>query len=170
MARGDWVPCQTWGTQSGIVAALEPTNILLVRHGELFSPPDVAVMEETDDLIVERVVGQLDLFATGEDEVLVIARIRLGLYDDVANTAAFYSDDFASGPEANEPFLWQRVYILPNNALRALDITVHPAWSMIDVKVSRRIQRDQALFLSVASVNADAIMTPFLRSWVRTKS
>jgi len=166
MSRGDWVPCQGWGEQFGAVAAQPATNILLVRHGELFAAQAaVAVVEDSDDIVVERVVGQLDVFETGEDPVLVLMRIRLGLYDDANNLAAFYADDFNDGPQANEPFLWQRV--VQATEIRLIDPIVSPAWSMVDVKVSRRIKRDQALFLSVQAVNADCIFTPWLRSWAR---
>lgn len=164
--RGDWVPCRDYGVPTGASGA-EPAQIILVAHGDFPVSQTAAtgVPEVTDAIVVERVVGQLDVFTTAEPSGLWCARIRVALYDDNTDALAVYADDLFDGGEANEPFLWQRYGA--NSEIRLLDTIVHPGWSMIDVRVSRRLARDQALILTLQSSSADVIMTPFLRSWAR---
>lgn len=168
MARGDWVPNRNWGDNLVVVAGTA-TNVLLVRHESVLpalAPTETSgVPEDSDDIVVERVVGQWEAITTGEDPAICLARIRVGLYDDIDDTAAFYSDDFNDGLEANEPFLWQR--IVSATEISLIDPVVHPGWSMLDVRVSRKLTRDQALFFSVFAVNADAQIRVWVRSWAR---
>jgi len=166
MPRGDWVPCRDYGVPSGASGA-EPANIVLVAHGDfpVAQTAPTAVPEVTDQIVVERVVGQIDVFTSGSPAGLWCARIRVALYDDNTDSLAVYADDLFSDIEANEPFLWQRYGGV--SEIRLMDPVVPPEWSMLDVRVSRKLSREQALILTVQTSASDVIVTPFLRSWAR---
>lgn len=163
--RGDWVPCRDWGDIETAIAGVA-TEYVLLRHGDnILQVPAISAMEETDDIVCERVVGQYELLSTGEDPVTVICRIRVGIYDDLNDTAAFYADDFNDANQANEPFLWQRIMVATE--ISSIDAIVSPAWSMVDCRVKRKLSREQALFFSVFPVNADVQVRAWLRTWAR---
>lgn len=166
--RGDWVPCRNYG-DSQVVIGATTENFLLVRHGEtiLASQSPEETVETTDDIITERVVGQFDIVNSSEETTLIAVRLRVGLYDDTADIAAFYADSLTDGPDANEPFLWQRYFrIQPGFTL--IDTLHEPTWSMIDCRVARKLTREQALFFSVFSLNANVGVVLYLRMWARS--
>lgn len=172
MARnvGDWVPLPAWGAQENVDDATPLDLLLVAPRDAIGATGEVGTVETVNELVVERVVGYVDIEnpEIGEDEVRVIERIRVGLYDD-NGLVAFYSDDPQDASQANEPFLWQRVSRMDagqNNN----NVVVHPWWTFLDVKSARRLSRDQALFYSIWTVGASMTrlnVTPFLRSWAR---
>lgn len=168
--RGDWVPCRGYGLADSVTPASE-SHTILVKHGDdQLAVPGVSVIEETDDIVVERVVGQWGGFTVSEDTVRLCLRIRVAIYDDNSDSLAFYADDLFGAEDANEPFLWQR-YVELFPGVTPLQVSMHPGWSMIDVRVARKLSREQALVLTVACQSnlgsPQATVTMFLRSWAR---
>jgi len=130
----------------------------------------------------KRVVGWVTFRLALENAgtLLIHERIRVGLLDD-AGDLAFYATDLNDATMANEPFLWERVaQIEVGAALTPVlwpqpDIG-HPGWSQIDVRVARRLRRQDVLVYSVQAqyVTADEFdptdvvsVFPFLRTWAR---
>lgn len=168
MARGgDWVPCRQYGDPIPYGAG-NPANIILVRSGTgVLAIPEESVIESPDDIVVERVIGQFELSSEEEVPVLACLRVRVAIYDDLNDQVAFYADSLFTGTGANEPFLWQR-YLRPSpDAFGGLQQVDHPWWTSVDIRVKRRLGRDQALVLSVETGGALHTIRPFLRSWAR---
>lgn len=188
MAVGDWVPCLNYGV--GVTLDLQTPTLLsfdevLVGVGpaEIGSFGDVATVEVEDEVMVKRVVGWVTWrCATNEDHsVLVHERIRVGLRDD-GGVMSFFANDFQVATEANEPFLWERVsqVDIPGPGI----VTAwpspefgHPGWSQIDVRVARRLRRQDVLVYSVKVLSltaapwdvADIVsFFPHLRTWARS--
>lgn len=162
MARGDWVPCRGYG-ELGLATPVAPQHVILVRHGDsILAPAEESVVEETDDIVVNRVVGQVAI-RSADTPTFVCLRIRVGLYDDTLDQVAFYASSLFAGPDANEPFLWQRY--IEASANWSILANFSPAWSMIDSRVSRRLSRDQALVLTIETVSVNVDFIPWLRSW-----
>lgn len=168
MPVGDWVPMPAYGT-SILVTPGSPLDTVLVspRDEGPTAVGEVGVVETQNEVITERTVGQVHSLANEDGGGILIERIRVGLLDD-AGLAAFYADSFLDASEANEPFLWQRVtrFLDGQNNVEPF---AHPFYSVVDVKVARKLQRDQALFYSVQAFGEDTriTVTPFLRTWAR---
>lgn len=168
--RGDWVPNPAWETPVDFVVGDPPTNVLLLAARDQGVGGEVSTMEVTDDLVAERVVGDVFLANSDmtNDRILVVERIRLGLYDN-SGQGQWFSDDFLSAAEANEPFLWQRVQTVQTLTVNN-DSLSHRAWSFVDVRVQRRIPRDRALYYSIQGFGVpDNRMSArvMLRTWAR---
>lgn len=167
-ASGDWVPIRGWGQDAATVIPGPPADFVLVspRDEDPVGPGEVGVVEVQNEVVVERVVGQVQFFPS--DDTLIIERIRVGLLDN-AGLAAFYTDDFSLGPDANEPFSWQRVSQGIGGTTNMDSPIGHPYWSTIDSRVSRKLTRDQALFYSVQvfGVGVGVRVGLYLRSWAR---
>lgn len=173
----DWVPMQEYGIGWSVGPMLIGNRVLVAPRDISLpiaagvAPTEVAVVETETEVATTRVVGAVLL--TGPDAVtLVIERIRVGILDN-AGLTAFFADDFADDQAANEPFLWQRVSVLDGSvgSERNMGPTVHPFWSVVDVRVGRRLRQDQALFYSVqnlAPVGGDSLtVRGFLRTLAR---
>lgn len=173
MARsvGDWVPCQGYGVTEGVDDSTGVLSFaLVIPRDQLGLAGEVASVETHNEVVTERVIGYVDIEVpeAADDEIRVIERIRVGLYDD-AGLAAFYADSLADAPQANEPFLWQRVsrYDAGQNNN---NVVCHPWWSYLDVKSARKLERQQFLAYSVQTFGAATErvnVTPFLRTWAR---
>jgi len=173
--RRDWVPCQSYGAGYAVLP-LQVTDIILVAPRDVTlptiggaAPTEVAVVETENEVATTRVIGQVLIINGDSGDVLVVERIRVGILDN-AGATAFFADSFVDDQGANEPFLWQRVSVLPVSE-RNMDTGRHPYWSSIDVRVGRRLSAGQALFYSVESqapVGGDSItVRPFLRTLAR---
>lgn len=184
---GDWVPCDEYGNgvqvQAAAGSAVGPlTGFLLVRHGLTsdqgvppLDEPQVAVVEPTDDISVERVIGQVDMrrVDVGEHDVLVAMRIVKVVFDEDDNVFASFEDDLFAGDDANSPFLWQRYVYLTSGtpSIAAAYIGNDLLWSHLDVQVGRLLERSEALMMLLqarpvaAAVATDVSVQPFLRSW-----
>jgi hypothetical protein len=117
-------------------------------------------------------------FASSLD-FLIHERIRVGLMSDEGDISVF-ADDMNDASQANEPFLWERVAQVNATALTTVlwpqpDIG-HPGWSQIDVRVARRLRRQDVLIYSVQLQPltetgfdpGDVVrVIPFLRTWAR---
>jgi len=171
--RHDWVPCQGYGT-GFVVAPQDTLDILLVAPRDISlptiagqAPTEVAVVETESEVATTRVVGN-GMIIGGDAETLCIERIRTGIFDN-AGAFAFFANSFLDPEDANEPFLWQRVSTAAGVSNNGWGI--HPYWSLIDVRVGRRLRQDQALFYSVfnnAPIGGDGInVRPFLRTLAR---
>jgi len=177
MAKGDWVPCRNYGMSNTITVGDGIGITLLVRHGSTATPeaPE-AVMETTDDLVVERVVGQINLTYGAEGEAVFVraaARIVVGIYDDNSDAVAIYEDSLFGGGDANSPFLWQRYFYLTVAPGGMLEQYADPGWGAVDCRVNRRLTRGQCLLLlhqmsTTGEVTDSLELVPYLRSWVRT--
>lgn len=165
---GDWVPCLGYGSV-GFITAATPADVLLVAARQNLTPGggEIALREDDDDLIVHRVVGSMELSLATEDPDGLAERIRMGLFDD-AGLIAFFADSFEDASQANEPFLWQRNTQYTVTGQSNQDFLAHPYWSLIDIRVKRRIRRDEGLFWSgqITSATAQIRFVPRLRSWV----
>lgn len=172
--RHDWVPCTSYGGSIS-VAPQDTLDVLLVAPRDISlpviggtAPTEVAVVETESEVATTRVIG-MPLIFPPDAETLIIERIRVGLFDN-AGAVAFFANSFTDSDDANEPFLWQRVSVqsagVPNGS-----VSLHPYWSVIDVRVGRRLRQDQALFYSVfngAPVGGDGMtVRPFLRTLAR---
>lgn len=173
---GDWVPCQEYGTAVSI-AGNAGVNIPLVMtvesiFGAVASTPvrEVGTVETGSEAIVNRVVGQVDVTCSGAGtECVYIERIRTGMLDN-QGAGIFFANSFANAEDANEPFLWQRISRLEVGAANILASFGHPYWSVVDVRVSRRLKDGMALFYSIEGRGAATVslrVTPYLRSWAR---
>jgi len=178
----DWVPIQEYGV-GWSVPPQGVTNRVLVAPRDVSlpvaagaAPTEIAVVETENEVATTRVVGQV-LIVGPDSPVLIVERIRVGILDN-AGLTAFFTGDFTDGQGANEPFLWQRVSLVGSaqldgeaDASRNMGPLAHPFWSVVDVRVGRRIRQDQALFYSVyndAPVGGDAVtVRPFLRTLAR---
>jgi len=176
MARNrDWVPCQAWG-QGITVAPQDTVDVVLVAPRDItlpnlaaVAPTEVAVVETESEVATTRVVGQAFVIG-GDQQNLYIERIRVGLFDN-AGAFAFFANSFLDGEDANEPFLWQRIGTTGGGSDANAGWLVHPYWSLIDLRVGRRLRQDQALFYSIfnnAAVGGDALtLRLFLRTLAR---
>jgi len=165
---GDWVPMRGYGVQVTLDDLSPRVDFVLVRHGvEDPGADNTGTLEFADDIVTQRVIGQVRC-VIDEGSAVVAMRVRVGLYDDNLDQAAFYATDLFNGDDANEPFLWQRYVSL--TAQDTFDPLTHPFWSALDVRVARKLSRDQALFLSMQKVGSGvAVRTiPYLRTFART--
>lgn len=168
--RGDWVPCAGYGTQSSIVG-VGALNILLVAPRDALNTPpttEIATVEESTDVVVDRTVGQVDISSTGA--TVFIERIRVGIFDN-SGANAFFANSFADPDDANERFLWQRVSRFGAADFNILAPLGLPWWSVVDTNVSRMIASGVALFYSVQQLTAVVTLrvTPYLRSYARSR-
>lgn len=191
MAVGDWVPCAGYGQAlradlplDGPLEGKLVLETLLVAPGpDLFTESgDVANVEMETEVLVKRVIGPIAFAVTLQDDhdVVIHERIRVGLRQD-DGTATFFAVSMEDAEDANEPFLWERVshdqysggavYYWPLPAIS------HPYFGPVDVKVARKLRRQEALYYSVEVTNLTAanvftiadlfIVRPYLRSWAR---
>lgn len=164
---GDWVPMRGYGLTVTLSDASPTVDYVLVRHGvEDPGASNVGHLEFADDIVTQRVIGQVRCVVDAGTAVVAM-RIRVGLYDDQLDQAAFFATNLFNGDDANEPFLWQRYCAL--NAGDTFDIFADPWWSSMDVRVARRLTRDQALFLSMEKLGAgvDVRVVPYVRTFAR---
>lgn len=168
---GDWVPCLDWGG-TGFSLIGDPFVGLLVAARDVLGVGTglVGVMEHGQAVWVDRVVGQVELVLASEDQALVIERVVVGILDD-DNNFALFADAYTDATQANEPFLWQRVsrMTLTGESNLGPAGVAHPWWGCIDIRVGRRLNRQEALFYVCevsGSVAGQVRVIPFLRSWV----
>lgn len=164
---GDWVPMRGYGSQVTLDDLSPSVDFILVRHGvEDPGADNTGHLEFADDIVTQRCIGQVRC-VVDEGAALVAMRIRVGLYDDQLDQAAFFATTLFSGDDANEPFLWQRYMYLA--AQDTFDPLTDPWWSALDVRVARRLSRDQALFLSLekAGPGVAVRVSPYLRTFAR---
>lgn len=187
MAVGDWVPCIRYGTQQS--ADLNPAlteftlNVLLVGVGaaNIGTQGEVGTVEVESEVLTKRVVGPMMFRAAFvEGHTLIVhERIRVALRNDTGDLS-FYAEDLNEANDANEPFLWERVATLevtPGVVYTWPQADVgHPGWSTIDVRVARRLRRQDALIYSVQvnqfegggfDVTDLFTIVPWLRTWAR---
>lgn len=168
------MPCLGWG-EPGFSLIGDPYTTILVASRSVLGLDSglVALRENDDQLVVHRVVGQVDVVNATEAPVTLLERIVVGLYDD-DNLAAFFADDYQDASQANEPFLWQRVSTQVTGGVSSIDSPLgHPFWSVVDVRSKRKLERDEALFYRcqvVGAVGAQARIIPYLRCWVTETS
>lgn len=189
MAVGDWVPCLNYGVQTEldiIVPNLLGLDNVLVGVGPatIGSLGDIATVETEDEVMTKRVVG--DIVFRGallqDHSLLIHERIRVGLRDD-GGVMSFFANDFQEASQANEPFLWERVQTFEAEANVAFMWPAgplsHPGYSHVDVRVARRLSREQVLVYSVQVLSITAApfdvedviyVFPFLRTWARALS
>lgn len=189
MARryNDWVPCDNYGGPVTVSAAAGSatgplTGFLLVRHGMTSDPltaplsdPQVAVVEPTHEISVDRIVGQFDAVRidTSEHIVFVCARIVKVVYDEDDDSFASWEDDLFVGDDANSPFLWQRYWKMDSGhpSIMMPYIGNDFLWSHLDCRVGRLLERQEALMMllqarPIAAPGATNIsVVPFLRSY-----
>lgn len=171
----DWVPCQNYGT----INTVNPSatlNIVLVAPRDVSiptvggsAPTDVAVVETESEVATTRVVGQVMIVSSVVPPNFITPcaeRIRVGLFDNSGATA-FFANSFTNAQDANEPFLWQR-FQTPSNTGNMDGGFSHPWWSVIDVRVGRRLRQDQALFYSITNRFAAGGPTLSVQLLVRT--
>lgn len=188
MAVGDWVPCQNYGRQT--TAQLDPTssfwevNFVLVAVGNsaFGNLGEVATVEVESEVLTRRVVGWMHPRCATLDphDILIRERIRVGLSDDIGNLS-FFAESFEDASQANEAFLWERAQAGRLNANEVywprVEQGVHTGWRAIDVRVARRLRRQDVLVytvqfhqLTAAPWNGSDLLTviPHLRTWART--
>lgn len=186
--QGDWVPCDFYGQDISVTTAAGGaegplTGFLLVRHGmtsDLGQPPmnhpQVAVIEPSDDISVERVVGQIEVRRTDSavNYAWLAMRITKVVFDEDSNQFASWEDSLFDADDANSPFLWQRYVKLAEltPGINLAYLGVDMMWSHLDVRVGRLLERNEALMMllqarpvgTAPGPNTWQIM-PFLRSW-----
>jgi len=167
---GDWVPIRGYGSLVILTAGSQSVDFVLVRHGSETDPTasTMAIVEHGDEILTQRVIGQVRI--QSGSPVFCCMRIRVGLYDDNLDQAAFYATGLFDPDGAEEPFLWQRYLTVGSAFVDTLDVALHPWWSSFDVRVARKLPRDQALFLSVQAQaqGEDAVtVQPFVRTRAR---
>lgn len=171
--RGDWVPSRNYGVQTLISPSTIPTDFVLLSPRDAtggVGAGETAVVEDNDEVLLHRVVGQVFLNnLSGGSTLVVRERIRVGLLDN-AGAAAFFSDNFGDASEANEPFLWERTQVLTAGDTNLDGGFSHPFFSFVDIRSKRKLQRQQALFYSVSfSGTNDLGVTLFLRCWASAR-
>lgn len=179
----DWVPCAFYGLRR--TPAAVDTNgaftetILLQPQDSLLGTAEVGVPDDNSFTRSERVVGgvQIDIISVsdpGPVYLLVHERIRKGLLDNAGN-AAFYAEAFdgsAADEDANEPFLWERSYVMPAVAAVFNCDPTAAAWvTLIDSPAKRVLERGECLTHSLwarAVGTAGSTVTFGYRTWLRT--
>lgn len=173
----DWVPCQNYGTASFIppgaslhVVLVAPRDVSIPTVASP-APTEVGVVETETEVATTRVVGQV--FIAVSDDVIweqtnlqVAERVRVGIYDN-AGAFAFFANSLYSAQDANEPFLWQR-YSTPSQFGNMEAQVSHPWWSVVDIRVGRRLRQDQALFYSVSNPQPAGGQTIVVKPLLRT--
>lgn len=186
----DWVPCDSYSEPITVTAAAGSaegplTGFLLVRHGMSSDPgvaplnePQVAVVEPTYEISVDRVVGQMDALRGDviEDPVVLAARIVKVVFDEDDNSFASWEDSLFDGDDANSPFLWQRYYYLDSGgaSIMAPFFGQDMDWSFLDVRVGRMLERQEAL-MCLLQIRPQAntpgatsvLVRPYLRSFCK---
>lgn len=169
--KGDWVPARAYGAPLTLDQAAPSTDLVLVRTTTDEDPaqPGTGVVEAGSEVLVQRVVGQVRA-SMEEGSATLAMRIRVGIYDDQLDQAAFFATSLFDAGDANEPFLWQR-YVRMTGGTDLFDYLSHPWWNSVDVRVARRLTRDQALYISFQAFGLGAtdaiVLNVFLRSWAR---
>lgn len=172
--HGDWVPCVGWG-DPGTALFGDPTVTLLVAAREeiLVNAGAVGTLETNDNILVHRVVGCVSITQASEDALgFIHERIVVGILDD-DNNFALFADDYNDASQANEPFMWTRIQqmLVAGETNMGPTGAAHPYYANIDVRVKRRLFRDQALFHVtqvvgvVGGPDPQARVVPFLRSY-----
>lgn len=185
MAVGDWVPCVEYGEQVSLalLGQVWSNDILLVTvgSGQLGFNGEVGTVEREAEVLCKRIVGpmcfRMNFLET--HSILVHERIRVGMQDDTG-TQAFFATDLNDASDANETFLWERCSIMEATSLVTLNwpdpFVSHPGWGALDVRVARRLRRQDVLVYSIAIehitatvFDASDVVTvfPFLRTWAR---
>lgn len=168
---GDWVPCRGYGSFGTLSAGVgfDRTDILLLRHGSVVAGTGGdAQIDFASEIVVKRTIGQIQFVAADNANPVVIAmRLRVALYDDALDQTAFYTNNLFNEDGAEEPFLWQRYFTMAVG--NSLDVVNHPWWSSMDVRVARKLPRDQALFLSIQILidagDATLRFAPYIRCY-----
>lgn len=183
MAVGDWVPCLNYGSQvlgdfgngmfsvDNVLVGVGPDNI-----GDF---PDIATVEVEEEVMTKRVVGWVAhrCAVVEPGPVIVHERIRVGLRD-AGGVMSFFAEDLNDSDQANEPFLWERVAVIDvgtGGTTWPQPDFGHVGWAQIDVRVSRRLRRQDVLVYSVhyeavqAQLDPTDVMSvfPWLRTWAR---
>lgn len=189
MAVGDWVPCVAYGVQQ--LAALDPADLAIARLDVLLVYPsdglgvagEVGVVEVEDEVMSKRSVGWVaHRIGTVEELAIVVhERIRVCMQAD-DGTQLFFATDLESGSDANEPFLWERVSIVESFAggfplTWPSPVVGTKDYSIIDVGVTRKLRRGDALVYSVqwSAINGEFdpgdVLSTFvwLRTWARVR-
>lgn len=190
VAVGDWVPCVEYGEQ--IVFALDAASqtwhidvaLVTVGAGQLGFNGEVGTVEREAEVLCKRVVGPLCLRMAFLEthSLLVHERIRVGLQAD-DGTQSFYALDLNDAADANEPFLWERCSMFELPSLQVATwpdpFVSHPGWGPLDVRVARRLRRQDVLVYSCSVTHVTATVFdasdvvsvfPFLRTWARALS
>lgn len=179
--RMDWVPCEKFGDSFNIPNLITgiPVDIILATPVQISEAPQVTAPDEADDITVLRTVGQFNIIVknVAGDKIdaqgaFFAARMRTAVQDSLGSPLT-YTDDLTDPNDANEPFMWTRFGELEGFNLN--EVTKHPWWSSIDVKVKRRLSLQQSTVLSVAvfagsvvgAFSADVI--PYIRSLVKVR-
>jgi len=164
--RGDWVPGASYGVPINVGGGATIDFVLVATRDMIQAPPDteVATVEEGREVLTQRVIGQVEFATASEGPVRYIERIRTGIFDN-SGLSAFFAGDFTLAQDANESFLWQRCGSCSNLFLN-LSPQADPYWSCIDLRVSRKLTQDVALYYSVQVVSIESIqVTHYLRTW-----
>lgn len=169
MARiRDWAPCSDYGEVISVTATnvlnvllLAPRDTTIASQASL-AQTEIAVLETENDIIANRVVGQVVI--ESDEPSFYGERIRMGILDN-AGARSFFANSTVDALDANEPFLWQRFATADGVSANNLVVN-HPYWSCIDVRVSRRIRQGFALFYTIENVSATATLRvrPLLRT------
>lgn len=184
-SQSDWVPCRGYGGPVDFSGAAGGTGamgaIVLVHPGITDDPLDplseaqVAVMETPRHIVVERVIGQVDVIREDFEETNQVVGLRIAkvIWDHDDNAFASFEDSLFTGDDANSQFLWQRYINLQSGSpsLLAGAFGTDPWWSTIDVQVSRMLEREEALVLLFQLQGLavhQAQITPWLRCYCKT--
>jgi len=171
----DWVPCRDYGVAATISSAGfgGQLDFLLLRHGSVVGVQGDAQLDVAPAITVQRMIGQMEFDGYAlSAQTLICMRLRVALYDEQTDQTAYFANSLFDEDGAEEAFLWQRYFRMQPES-NTLDPLMHPWWtSLIDVRVARKIPRDQALFLTVQAASmavGDAVrVIPFLRSYARS--
>lgn len=179
----DWVPCFGYGVGANVLVGPGPTQFLipLVGTGLGVDPSGNQVgVPDTDpeELIVHRTIGQFQFTNVGLPdeftELFVQVRYTTAIYNNTLAALFPFTIDLESGADANESFMNERRFNLPNPGVTNTSVSFDPRWSHWDITTKRKLRSAE---WTCAVINVAAIpgglqgvlnVRHFLRSWVTT--
>lgn len=113
----------------------------------VFSLLSAADLDKYEDgLIVERIIGQYNVFVDQPDPGTVHLRIVVRPEDPTVGGTGYFSMGIQEFPQAEEPFLWHKVITCPAG-VNSMSVLRHPEWSHLDVRVNRALNDLDRLLL-----------------------
>lgn len=146
-----------WSDELLVADQSQQVVLTLVTSGEL--------LNYEDDVIVERVVGQLLIINSGT-EVGLACHARLAVRPE--NESAIFTLDMTLPDGAEEPFMWHKVLTLGPGGSNML-ASAHPEWSHIDCRVNRKLEGLDRLVLCLETIPAlvDGEAEWRIGAWIR---
>lgn len=170
MAKLDWVMGH-WSEVDPVTGDVDsftiPCDGTLVTL-QLIADADLA--DHSDDMIVERVVGQYLLSYNGTAPAVGFCAMRMSVRpeDPGAAILSTWQAPITSAVMADEKFMWHKQHVI-GAGTRNLAPDIHPEWSTLDVRVNRRLEElDRLCLMFQATTGGGFDATVFsAQAWLR---